>query len=150
MKGLLGGTGVAIGLKILTGIAAAAAAITVAGAGVEIATTGSLNPQDWGISTQVHTCQTTLRASGTRGIGACVSAIARHHGHGASSHASAARENGNGNANGHSNGNSKGKGNTNGKDNGKGHGKGSGNSGSGSSDATVPETEPSVIPDRTR
>ena len=132
MKRLLGGTGVAIGLKILTGIAAAAAAITVAGAATEIATSGSINPQDWGISQQVHTCQDTVRASGTRGIGQCVSAIARHHGHGAASHASGARENGKdngkdngkGNANGHSN---NGQGNGNGKD--KDHGKGSGASG---------------------
>ena len=140
MKRLLGGTGVAIGLKILTGIAAAAAAITVAGAGVEVATSGSLNPNDWGISQQVHVCQDTVRASGTRGIGPCVSAIAKHHGHGAAAHASGARQNGNGsgNANGHANSHATSKGN-----NGKGHGKGSGKSG-------LPEIEPSVLPDHAR
>jgi hypothetical protein len=139
MKRILGGTGVAIGLKIMTGIAAAAAAIVVAGAGTEIATTGSLNPQDWGpqVVQQVQTCKDSLRASGTRGIGQCVSAFAKQHGKAVSAahRASGARENGNGNSSGHANSHSTSKG-----DNGKGHGKPSG----------VPPTEPpATLPEHT-
>src|SRR5579872_310367 len=82
MRKVLGGAGAALGVKILTGVVAAAAAITVAGAATEIATTGSLNPSDWGqqVSQQVQTCKDTLRASGTRGIGQCVSQFAKQHG----------------------------------------------------------------------
>lgn len=122
MKRLLGGTGVAIGLKVLTGIAAAAAALTVAGAATEVATTGSLNPTDWGqqVSHQVQVCKDTLRASGTRGIGQCVSAFAKQHGQAvsASHKASNARTNGQDNSNANSHG--KNKGNANGHGNGKG------------------------------
>jgi len=48
----------------------------------EVATTGSLNPSDWGkqVVQQVQTCKDTLRASGVRGIGQCVSAFAKQHG----------------------------------------------------------------------
>jgi hypothetical protein len=133
MKKLLGGAGAAVGLKILTGIAAAAAAITVAGAATEVATTGSLNPNDWGqqVTQQVQTCKDTLRASGTRGIGQCVSQFAKQHGATVSdTKASGARANGN--ANGKTKGNSstnpnshgKNKGNANGHGNGNGQGKG--------------------------
>ncbi|HEY1455053.1 MAG TPA: hypothetical protein VGG31_01035, partial [Candidatus Dormibacteraeota bacterium] len=104
-KKLLGGAGAALGLKVLTGIAAAAAAITVAGAATEIATTGSVNPQDWGnqVSQQVQACKDTLRASGTRGIGQCVSQFAKQHGAAVrASHASGPRDNGNGKAKGSS------------------------------------------------
>jgi hypothetical protein len=79
---LLGGAGAALTVKVLTGIAVAAAAVTVAGAATEVATTGSLNPLVWGqhVKQTVQQCKDTLRASGTRGIGSCVSAIANQHG----------------------------------------------------------------------
>jgi len=108
MKRLLGGAGAALGLKIVTGIAVAAAAAVVAGAATEVAVTGSPNPTVWGqqVKATVATCKDTLRASGTRGIGPCVSAFAKQHGDTVSdSHQSSkARDN-------------------NGKDNGKGKGK---------------------------
>ena len=43
-RALLGGAGAALTVKLLTGVAVAAAAVTVAGASA----TGSLNPADWG------------------------------------------------------------------------------------------------------
>jgi hypothetical protein len=68
---------------------------------------GSLNPLVWGqqVKQTVEQCKDTLRASGTRGIGKCVSAFAHQHGDSTGDH---------------------GKGNTkdNGKDKGKGHGGG--------------------------
>lgn len=144
MKRLLGGAGVAVGLKILTGIVAAAAAITVAGAVTEVATNnGSFDPGSMGISQQVQTCKDALRASGTRGIGQCVSAIARHHGHGAAAHASGARTNGNGNDKDHGQGSNNGKGNSN--TNGKGHGKPSGAPSGPPSGA--PHGQPSTLPE---
>ena len=78
---LLGGAGAALTVKVLTGIAVAAAAATIAGAATEVATTGSLNPLVWGqhVKQTVQQCKDTLRASGTRGIGQCVSAIANQH-----------------------------------------------------------------------
>src|SRR5260370_16320001 len=48
MKRLLGGAGAALGVKLLTGIAVAAAAVVVAGAATEVAVTGSLNPTNSG------------------------------------------------------------------------------------------------------
>lgn len=128
MKKLLGGVGAALGVKLLTGIAVAAAAVTVAAAATEVATTGSINPSDWGqqVSKQVQTCKDTLRASGTRGIGQCVSQFAKQHGKAVSGghRASDVRDNGNGksNGNGNANGHSKdktkvhGNGSNNGKD----------------------------------
>jgi len=108
MKRLLGGAGAALGLKLATGIAIAAFAAAAAGAATEVAVTGSLNPADWGqqVKQTVDTCKDALRASGTRGIGPCVSAFAKQHGDLVSdSHqASNARDNGK----------------NNGKDNGKG------------------------------
>lgn len=79
VRKLLGGTGAALGIKVLTGAVAAAAAITVAGA----ATTGSLNPQTWGqrVNHQVQVCKATVQDSGTPGgIGQCVSQLAQQHG----------------------------------------------------------------------
>ena len=110
---LLGGAGAALTVKVLTGIAVAAAAVTLAGAATEVATTGSLNPMVWGqqVKQTVEQCKDTLRASGTRGIGQCVSDFANQHGSTTSDkHASPAREHGKGN------------GSSNGKDKGKGHG----------------------------
>lgn len=146
MKKLLGGVGAAIGVKLLTGIAVAAAAVTVAAAATEVASTGSINPADWGqqVSQQVQTCKDTLRASGTRGIGQCVSQFANQHGKAVSSaHASDARGhahgngNGNGNADGNGNGNANGNGNGNANGQSKDKTKGTGN-GNGSSSSHNP------------
>jgi hypothetical protein len=101
-KKLLGGAGAAIGVKVLSGFAVAAAAATMAAAATEVASTGSLNPTDWGkqVTQQVQTCKDTLRASGTRGIGQCVSAFANQHGKAVSaSHKPEGAGNGNPNAN---------------------------------------------------
>lgn len=135
MKRLLGGVGAALGVKLLTGIAVAVAAVTVAAAATEVATTGSINPADWGqqVTQQVQSCKDTLRASGTRGIGQCVSQFANQHGKAvsASHRASDARVNGQGNANGNGNANG------HAKDKSKGHGNGNGN---GSSNGKEPQT----------
>ncbi len=82
MKRLFGGAGAALGAKLLTGFAVAALAVAGAGVTAEVATSGSLNPTDWGkqVVQQVNTCKDTLRASGVRGIGECVSAFAKQHG----------------------------------------------------------------------
>jgi hypothetical protein len=124
MKKLLSGAGAVIAVKIVTGFAVAALASTAAAAATEAALTGSLNPADWGqqVKQTVATCKETLRASGTRGIGQCVSAFAKQHGKivSAEHRASGARLNhGNGNAN--ANGHSKDKGG-NGKDKSQSHG----------------------------
>jgi hypothetical protein len=94
LKALVGGTGAALSLKVLTGVAVAAAAVTVAGA----ASTGSLNPAVWGqqVKQQVETCKDQL-AQGQHGIGECVSDFASQHGQ---TVASGARQHGNGNGNG--------------------------------------------------
>jgi hypothetical protein len=101
-------------VKVLTGIAVAAAAITVAGAATEVATTGSLNPLVWGqhVKQTVAQCKDTLRASGTRGIGKCVSAIANQHGSSTDHQKASPKPKDN-------------NGGTNGKDKGNGHGGGS-------------------------
>ena len=119
MRKLLSGASAAIAVKIVTGFAVAVFASTAAAVATEAALTGSLNPADWGqqVKQTVATCKLTLRASGTRGIGQCVSAFAKQHGKivSAEHRASGARLNqGNGNANGHSklkgaNGNGNGK-----------------------------------------
>src|ERR1051326_5609790 len=82
MKRLFGGAGAALAAKIATGFAVAALAAAGAGVASEVATTGSLNPNDWGqqVVQQVNTCKDTLRASGVRGIGQCVSAFASQNG----------------------------------------------------------------------
>jgi hypothetical protein len=84
-----GGAGAALTVKVLTGIAVAAAAVTVAGA----VTTGSLNPTNWGaaVTVRVQSCKDDIANSGQHGIGDCVSQLAstngatvsnaaRHHG----------------------------------------------------------------------
>jgi len=123
MKRILGGTGAAVAAKLLTGFAVVAFAAAGAGAATEAAITGSLNPLDWGqqVKQTVATCKDTLRASGVRGIGPCVSAFARQNGQNhQNSHASDARTNGKGHGNnGNGNGNGKNKGNN-------GHGNGNG------------------------
>ena len=94
---LVGGAGAALSVKLLTGLAVAAAAVTVAGA----ATTGSINPVDWGtqVSQHVASCKAAL-AAGQHGIGDCVSDFANQHGQ---TVASDARHHGNGNGNGSTN-----------------------------------------------
>jgi hypothetical protein len=131
-KRLLGGAGAALGLKLATGVAVAAFAAAAAGVATEVAVTGSLNPSNWGqsVTQAVQTCKDTLRASGTRGIGPCVSAIAKQHGEQASHKASDAR--GNGKDKGKSDGKSQDKGKSNG--NGNGNGNGHKSPGSGGSD----------------
>jgi hypothetical protein len=82
MKRLLGGAGAAIGVKILTGIAVAAAAATIAVAATEVAITGSVNPTNWGqqVTTQVNACKASAERLGVHGIGQCVASLARTHG----------------------------------------------------------------------
>src|SRR5713226_6764376 len=82
MKRLFGGAGAALGAKLLTGFAVAALAVAGAGVTAEVATSGSLNPTEWGkqVVQQTNTCKDTLRATGMRGIGVCVSAFAKQHG----------------------------------------------------------------------
>ena len=135
MKRLLGGTGAAIAAKLATGFAVAALAAAGAGVMTEVATTGSLNPNDWGqqVTQQVTTCKDTLRASGVRGIGQCVSAFARQHGPlERAQHASGARTN---HGKGHDNGNNDNKGNS-GNGNSNGHGQPS----------DKPHGKPSTVP----
>jgi hypothetical protein len=127
-RALMGGAGAALTVKLLTGVAVAAAAVTVAGA----ATTGSLNPIVWGqhVSQTVETCKSQL-AAGQHGIGDCVSPFASQHG---ATVASDARHHGNGNGNGsNGNSNSNGNGNGNGKDKAKDH-------------SPAPRTQSSSIP----
>src|SRR5690349_19505573 len=75
---ILGGGGVALGFKVLTGIALAAAAATVAGAATETVITGSVNPSVWGQQVQesVEACKLIVAAAGQHGIGECVSNFA--------------------------------------------------------------------------
>ena len=82
MNRLLGGAGAAIGVKILTGIAVAAAATTFAVAATEVAITGSVNPANWGsqVVTQVNACKASAARLGVHGIGQCVASFARTHG----------------------------------------------------------------------
>ena len=118
-KAIFGGAGAALGLKLVTGVAVAAAAVTVAA----VSTTGSLNPADWGqqVKQQVETCKDQL-AAGEHGIGDCVSDFASQHG---ATVASDARHHGNPNSNGATKDNSGSGGNANGqgKDKGKANGK---------------------------
>jgi hypothetical protein len=118
VKTLLGGAGAALTIKVLTGVAVAAAAVTVAGA----ATTHSLNPSVWGqqVKQQVETCKDQL-AQQDHGIGDCVSGFANQHGQ---TVASDARQHGNGNGNGNGNGSTKDK-----QNNGNGNGNGKSDTG---------------------
>jgi hypothetical protein len=111
-----GGAGAALTVKVLTGIVAAAAAVTVAGA----VTTGSVNPVIWGqtITTTVQTCKDNLGSTGDHGIGQCVSAVARTHG---PLVASEARHHGNSNGNGNDNANGNGSGSNAGGNGPNGH-----------------------------
>jgi hypothetical protein len=143
MKKLLGGAGAAIGVKILTGIAVAAAATTFAVAASEVAITGSINPANWGqqVKETVADCKASAARLGVHGIGQCVASFARQHG-GTVSDSPGKNDKtktgvtGNGSPNP----------NANAKDKGKSHG-GSGKSqGSGTSPATAGEpTDPAVV-----
>lgn len=138
---VVGGAGAAIAVKILTGIAAAAAAVTVAGAATEVALTGSVNPADWGqqVTQQVEACKASAARLGVHGIGECVSDFANQHGQAvsASHRASDSRghdkngETGNGNGNANGNGHSKDKGKS------EGHGNNSGGAGSSRTSALI-------------
>lgn len=134
MKKLFSGAGAALAAKIVTGFAVAAIASTAAAAATEIALTGSANPANWGqqVKQTVATCKETLRASGTRGIGQCVSAFANQHGKTESA--------GNSDGAGDTNGNGKAKGH-NGKHLGQGNGNGHGNSQAGNKHDTASEVE---------
>ncbi len=136
-KRLLGGAGAAIGVKILTGIAVAAAAATVAGAATEVALTGSPNPLVWGqqVTQQVEACKASAARLGVHGIGECVSDFANQHGKAvsASHRASDSRGHSNGNAPANGNGSANGNGHSKGKS--QSHGSSSGGSSSG-----APET----------
>jgi hypothetical protein len=81
-KRILGAAGVALGFKVLTGVALAAAAATIAGAATETVITGSVNPSVWGQQVQksVETCKHLGAAPGKHGIGECVSNFATRHG----------------------------------------------------------------------
>jgi hypothetical protein len=100
-RAIVGGAGAAVALKLVSGVVAAAAAVTVAGA----ATTGSLDPAIWGqqVSTRVEQCKAEL-ATGRHGIGDCVSSFAKTHGAAVASEARH-RGLGHGNGNGSSNSN---------------------------------------------
>ncbi len=110
-RAAIGGAGTALTIKVLTGVAVAAAAVTVAGA----VTTGSLNPEVWGqqLSDRVVNCKQQIANSGQHGIGDCVSPFASQHG---ATVSSAARHHGSGNGDG--NGNPNGNGSSNGNGNG--------------------------------
>ncbi len=108
-KTVAGGAGAALTVKLLTGVAAAAAAVTIAGA----VTTGSLNPVNWGeaVTQRVQTCKDDIANSGQHGIGDCVSQLASTHG---ATVSSAARHHGNPNGTNNGNGNGNGNGSSNG------------------------------------
>jgi hypothetical protein len=146
MKRLLGGAGAALGVKLLTGIAVAAAAVVVAGAATEVAVTGSLNPTNWGqqVKTQVGVCKASAAALGLHGIGECVSDFAS-----SKARQNQTKDNGKDNAKDKtktkSNGN--GNGNGNGKDKTKstGNGNGNGNKPSGPGIKPGPGPESSML-----
>ncbi len=114
---LLGGAGVALGLKLATGVAIAAFAAAAIGATTEVAVTGSLNPADWGqqVKTTVADCKAKL-AAGQHGIGDCVSDFATQHGDLVSNQHPSDSSNGttNGSTNGSGNSKSDGSGNSTG------------------------------------
>jgi hypothetical protein len=119
MKRLLGGAGAALGVKILTGFAVAAAAATFAAAATEVAITGSINPLNWGqqVTQQVDACKASAARLGVHGIGQCVASFARQHGDTVSDSHAKKDKNANGN-------NGNGNGNGNGNDKSKSHGQG--------------------------
>lgn len=123
VRGLVGGAGAALAFKLATGVAVAAAAVTVAGA----ATTGTVDPGTWGqqVSQHVQDCRNSLHALGTHGIGQCVSQFASTHGQQVSNQARQHGQGSGGNGAAQGGGGSAGQGN--GKAGGNGHGKGNTN-----------------------
>jgi hypothetical protein len=111
-----GGAGAALTVKVLTGVAVAAAAVTMAGA----VSTGSVNPVIWGqtITSTVESCKDNIANSGAHGIGQCVSTVANTHG---ATVASDARHHGNPNDKNNGNGNGNGNGGSNGNSGANGH-----------------------------
>jgi hypothetical protein len=140
MKKLLGGVGAAIGLKVLSGFAVAAAAATIAVAATEVATTGSLNPMNWGqrVTQQVADCKASAERLGVHGIGQCVAPFAKTHGETISDSHNNSHGNVNGNGNGNANGHSKD------KSSGPGNSSGHGNSGHAGVPPPKVKTEPPV------
>jgi hypothetical protein len=136
LRTVMGGAGAALTLKVLSGVAVAAAAVTIAGA----AATNSLNPADWGqqVKQRVSDCKSQLAAD-QHGIGECVSSFASQHG---AAVASAARQHGNGSGNG--NGKADGAGNANG--NGNGNGSANGHAKDKGKDHTPPAKSSSASP----
>lgn len=96
----VGGAGAAVTFKLLSGIAVAAAAVTVAGT----AATGSANPIVWGqqVSSYVSACKDKL-GDGQHGIGDCVSTFASSHGQAVASDARHHGGSGGGSQNAHGN-----------------------------------------------
>ncbi|MEO8745366.1 MAG: hypothetical protein ABI334_04845 [Candidatus Dormiibacterota bacterium] len=140
MKKLLGGAGAAIGVKLLTGLAVAAAALTVATAATEVATTGSLNPANWGqqVKQVVSECKASAERLGVHGIGQCVSSFARQHGADVKASPKAKKDNP-----GQDKKDNPGQGNANGKNKSNGNGNGNGNrSESSDTSTTSTGTEP--------
>lgn len=82
LKKVLGGAGAAIGVKVLTGFAVAAAAATFAVAAGEVAKTGSVNPLNWGqqVKQQVADCKASAARLGAHAIGQCVAPSAQKSG----------------------------------------------------------------------
>ncbi|HEY1419434.1 MAG TPA: hypothetical protein VGG90_01850 [Candidatus Dormibacteraeota bacterium] len=111
MHKFLGGIGAAVGVKVLTGFVVAAAAATVAVAATEVASTGSLNPLNWGqqVNQQVNACKASAERLGVHGIGQCVSSFARTHGDTVSDSKAKPKDTGtgDGNANGKAKGHTK-------------------------------------------
>src|SRR5260370_13434838 len=76
LKTVLGGAGAALTIKVLTGVAVAAAAVTVAGA----CPTRSFNPPVWGQQvTQPGTNSKTTSPAGTRRTAYCVHHLPARH-----------------------------------------------------------------------
>jgi hypothetical protein len=135
-----GAAGAALGAKLLTGIAVAAAAVVVAGAATEVAVTGSLNPTNWGqqVKTQVGACKASAAALGLHGIGECVSDFA-------SSKARVNQGQNNGKGNAKDNGKDNGKGNAKDKTKGPSNGNGNGNKPTGPGIKPGPGPESSML-----
>jgi hypothetical protein len=78
---VLGHAASVVSIKGAIGLTVAILAVGAAGAAGEAAVTGSANPSIWGqaVVQQVKLCKADL-ASGSHGIGQCVSAFAKQHG----------------------------------------------------------------------
>ena len=122
LRTIAGGASALLTVKVLTTVVVAAAAVSVAGA----ATSGSLNPANWGRQVQhrVTECKAELGSS-QHGIGDCVSPFASQQGP-ATSTAAPQQGTTNGNANGQINGNGNAGGNSNADVNGGAGGNGNG------------------------